>query len=276
MKELLNLPAFISGKKGLSEKYEIITLDNSFHGRTLATIAATGQEKYQKQYCPLTPKFSKVPINDIAALENAINEHTCAVMLEPIQVKAALILPPWSTCALYAICATKRNTFNIRRGPVWARQNRQALRLSTLWRGTRYFYTCKGTRRRFSNRGSLCKGTGCRRFEPGDHGSTFGGNPLACSAGIAVLSTIINENLSDNAAEVGKYFFEKMEVIKKDYPIIKEVRGKGLMIGIEFSKPVAKIVNKKIFEKKYLLGTSGESILRILPPLSLQRKTWTA
>ena len=97
--------------------------------------------------------------------------------------------------------------------------------------------------------GALCaKEHVANAFEPGDHGSTFGGNPLACSAGLAVLSTIINENLSDNAAEMGNYFFERMESVKKDFPIIKEVRGKGLMIGVEFNRPIAKSVNEKLFE----------------------------
>ncbi|NLX77720.1 MAG: aspartate aminotransferase family protein [Clostridiaceae bacterium] len=260
-------------KKGLSEKYEIITLDNSFHGRTLATIAATGQEKYQKQYCPLTPKFSKVPINDIAALENAINEHTCAVMLEPIQGESGVNPTTMEYMRAVRDLCDKKGILLIfdevqcglgRTGKLFGYQHYGV--------EPDIFTLAKALAGGFPI-GALCaKEPVAGAFEPGDHGSTFGGNPLACSAGIAVLSTIINENLSDNAAEVGNYFFEKMEVIKKDYPIIKEVRGKGLMIGIEFSKPVAKIVNKKIFEKKYLLGTSGESILRILPPLIITKK----
>lgn len=255
-------------KKGLSEKYEIITLDNSFHGRTLATIAATGQEKYQKPYSPLTPKFSKVPINDIAALERAISENTCAVMLEPIQGESGV--NPTTTEYMQAVrklCDSNKILL------IFDEVQCGLGRTGKLFGYQHYgvepdiFTLAKALAGGFPI-GALCaREPVASAFEPGDHGSTFGGNPLACSAGLAVLSTIINENLSDNAARMGKYFFEKIETIKEDFPIIKEARGKGLMIGIEFNKPIAKTISRKIFEKKYLLGTSGEYILRILPPL---------
>lgn len=255
-------------KKGMPEKYEIITLDNSFHGRTLATIAATGQDKYQKPYCPLTPKFSKVPINDIKALEKAINKNTCAVMIEPIQGESGV--HPTDAGYIHAVrklCDEKGVLLIFdevqcglgRTGKLFAYQHYGV--------EPDIFTLAKALAGGFPI-GALCaKEFVAGAFEPGDHGSTFGGNPLACSAGIAVLTTIINENLSNNAAEVGNYFFEKMEPVRKKFPVIKEVRGKGLMIGIEFTKPIAKSVNMKLFEKKYLLGTSGDSILRILPPL---------
>lgn len=260
-------------KKGFTEKYEIITLDNSFHGRTLATIAATGQEKYQKPFSPLTPRFSKVPINDISALENAINENTCAVMLEPIQGESGVHPATLGYIkAVRELCDRKGILLVFdevqcglgRTGKLFAYQHYGV--------EPDIFTLAKGLGGGFPI-GALCarENVACA-FEPGDHGSTFGGNPLACSAGFAVLSTIINENLSANAAEVGDYFFEKMEDIKKKYPVIKEVRGKGLMIGIEFNKPIAKLINQKIFERKYLVGTAGESTLRILPPLIVTKK----
>lgn len=255
-------------KKGEPEKFEIITLDNSFHGRTLATIAATGQEKYQKPYSPLTPKFSKVPINDISALENAVNGNTCAVMLEPIQGESGVNPTTLEYMqAVRELCDKKKILL------IFDEVQCGLGRTGKLFGYQHYgvepdiFTLAKALAGGFPI-GALCaKEHVASAFEPGDHGSTFGGNPLACSAGIAVLSTIINENLSDNAVKMGDYFFKKMEDVKKKYPVIKEVRGKGLMIGIEFNKPIAKQVNKKMFEHKYLLGTSGEYILRILPPL---------
>lgn len=255
-------------KKGEPEKFEIITLDNSFHGRTLATIAATGQEKYQKPYSPLTPKFSKVPINDISALENAVNGNTCAVMLEPIQGESGVNPTTLEYMqAVRELCDKKKILL------IFDEVQCGLGRTGKLFGYQHYgvepdiFTLAKALAGGFPI-GALCaKEHVASAFEPGDHGSTFGGNPLACSAGIAVLSTIINENLSDNAVKMGDYFFKKMEDVKKKYPGIKEVRGKGLMIGIEFNKPIAKQVNKKMFEHKYLLGTSGEYILRILPPL---------
>jgi len=260
-------------KKGFPEKYEIITLENSFHGRTLATIAATGQEKYQKPYSPLTPRFCKVPINDTAALEKAINENTCAVMLEPIQGESGV--NPTTVEYMQAIrklCDEKGVLL------IFDEVQCGLGRTGKLFGYQHYgvepdiFTLAKALAGGFPI-GALCaKEFVASAFEPGDHGSTFGGNPLACSAGIAVLSTIINDKLSDNAAEVGNYFFEKMEDVKKKFPVIKDVRGKGLMIGIEFIKPVAKLVNRKLFERRYLLGTSGENILRILPPLIVTKK----
>jgi len=260
-------------KKGFPEKYEIITLNNSFHGRTLATIAATGQEKHQARYSPLTPKFSNVPINDAAALEKAINENTCAVMIEPIQGESGVNPTTVEYMnAVRKICDEKGVLL------IFDEVQCGLGRTGKLFGYQHYgvepdiFTLAKALAGGFPI-GALCaKEFVASAFEPGDHGSTFGGNPLACSAGFAVLSTIINERLSDNAAEVGNYFFEKMEEVKKEFPIIKEIRGKGLMIGVEFTKPVAKEVNKKLFERKCLLGTSGENILRILPPLIVTKK----
>ncbi|AGC69420.1 acetylornithine aminotransferase ArgD [Thermoclostridium stercorarium subsp. stercorarium DSM 8532] len=260
-------------KKGMPDKYEIVTLYNSFHGRTLATLAATGQEKYQKPFAPLTPKFSHVPINDVQALEKAINENTCAVMLEPVQGEGG-VHPATAEYmnAVRKICDEKGILLIFdevqcglgRTGKLFAYQHYGV--------EPDIFTLAKALAGGFPI-GALCaKEHVASAFEPGEHGSTFGGNPLACSAGLAVLSTIINEKLSDNAAEVGNYFFEKMDSLKNKFPIISEVRGKGLMIGIEFAKPVAKQVNMKLFERRYLLGTSGENVLRILPPLIVTKE----
>ncbi len=255
-------------KKGFPERFEIITLDNSFHGRTLATIAATGQDKYQKPYSPLTPKFYKVPINDLVALERTINENTCAIMLEPIQGESGVNPATYEYLQAVRDLCDKKGILLIfdevqcglgRTGKLFGYQHYDV--------EPDIFTLAKAIAGGFPM-GALCaKDFVAQAFEPGDHGSTFGGNPLACNAAMAVLSTIINENLSDNAAKMGDFFSEKINALKEKYPIIKEVRGKGLMIGIEFNKPVAKQINKKLFERKYLLGTVAENILRILPPL---------
>jgi len=260
-------------KKGYNDKFEIITLEKSFHGRTLATIAATGQEKYQKPYSPLTPKFLKVPINDLNAMEKAINGNTCAVMLEPIQGESGV--NPTTAEFLKGVreLCDKNGIFLIfdevqcglgRTGKLFGYQHYGV--------EPDIFTLAKGLAGGFPI-GALCaKDHVAQAFAPGDHGSTFGGNPLACNVGYAVLSTIINENLSENAAKTGEYFFGKMNCLKAKYPVIEEVRGKGLMIGVQFNKPIAKELNKKLFEEKYLLGTVGDNILRILPPLIVTKK----
>lgn len=260
-------------KKGYPEKFEIITLDNSFHGRTLATIAATGQDKYQKPYSPLTPKFLKVPINNLEALANTINGDTCAVMLEPIQGESGIN----PTTAEYMkgvreLC--DKNGILLIFDEVQCGLGRTGKLFGYQHYGVEpdIFTLAKALAGGFPI-GALCaKESVAQAFEPGDHGSTFGGNPLACSAGYAVLSTILQEKLSDNAANMGDYFFEKMNAVKGKYPVIAEIRGKGLMIGIQFSQPIAKDFNRKMFEKKYLLGTVGDKILRILPPLIVTKK----
>ncbi len=255
-------------KKGYPERFEIITLEKSFHGRTLATIAATGQDKYQKPYSPLTPKFLKVPINDLDALEAAINQNTCAIMLEPIQGESGVNPTTLEYMrGVREIC--DRNGILLIFDEVQCGLGRTGKLFGYQHYGVEpdIFTLAKALAGGFPI-GALCaRGEAAMAFEPGDHGSTFGGNPLACNAAYAVLSVIINENLSDNAAVMGEYFFDKMKELKEKYPVIGEVRGKGLMIGIEFTEPIAKDFNKKLFERKYLLGTVGENILRILPPL---------
>lgn len=255
-------------KKGYENKFEIITLENSFHGRTLATIAATGQEKYQKPYSPLTPKFLKVPINDLKAMKEAISDNTCAIMLEPIQGESGVNpTTPEFLKGVRELC--DENGIFLIFDEVQCGLGRTGKLFGYQHYGIEpdIFTLAKALAGGFPI-GALCaKDHVARAFTPGDHGSTFGGNPLACNAGYAVLSTIINDNLCDNAAKMGEYFFDRMNLIKEKYPVIVEVRGKGLMIGIQFDKPIAKELNEKLFKKKYLLGTVGDNIIRILPPL---------
>jgi acetylornithine/N-succinyldiaminopimelate aminotransferase len=260
-------------KKGCHNKIEIITLEKSFHGRTLATIAATGQDKYQKPYCPLTPKFLKTPINDLGALKNAINENTCAVMLEPIQGESGVNpTTPEFLKGVRKLC--DENGIFLIFDEVQCGLGRTGKLFGYQHYGVEpdIFTLAKALAGGFPI-GAICaKEHVAEAFAPGDHGSTFGGNPLACSTGYAVLSTIINEKLSDNAANMGEYLINRLDALKEEYPIIEEVRGKGLMIGVQFSKPIAKELNAKIFEKKYLLGTVGNNILRLLPPLIITKK----
>jgi acetylornithine/N-succinyldiaminopimelate aminotransferase len=260
-------------KKGMEEKYEIITLENSFHGRTLATIAATGQEKYQKPFCPLTPRFVKVPINNLETLEKTMNSNTCAVMLEPIQGESGVNpLTVEFIKGVRELCS-KKNIILIfdevqvglgRTGKIFAYQHFGV--------EPDIFTLAKALGGGFPI-GALCaKGEVANAFQPGDHGSTFGGNPLACAASLAFMDVLINEKLVENSNNMGKYLMQKLNELAQKHDIIKEVRGKGLMIGIEFNVEKAKEINKKCFEKGYLVGNAGNSILRILPPLIVNRE----
>jgi acetylornithine/N-succinyldiaminopimelate aminotransferase len=260
-------------KKGLPEKFEIITLEKSFHGRTLATLAATGQEKYQKKYSPLTPKFLSVPINDLDALEKAITPYTCAVMLEPIQGESGVNPTTYDYMHGVRELCNQKDVLLIfdevqcglgRTGKLFGYQHYGV--------EPDIFTLAKALAGGFPI-GALCaKDFVASAFEPGDHGSTFGGNPLACRAGYAVLSTILNEKLCENSESMGQYFMDSLNGLKKENSMILEVRGKGLMIGVELSKPVAKTVNAKCLEQGFLVGSVGESIIRLLPPLIIAKQ----
>lgn len=259
-------------KKNLADKYEIITLEKSFHGRTLATIAATGQEKYQKDYSPLTPKFLSVPMNDIKALENAVNESTCAIMLEPIQGESGVNPANVEYIKQVRKLCDEKNILLIF-DEVQCGLGRTGKMFGYEHYGVEpdIFTLAKALGGGFPI-GALCaKKTFASAFEPGDHGSTFGGNPLACSAGYATLSTIINDKLCHNSASMGEYFMNALNKLKEKHSVITEVRGKGLMIGVEFTKPMAKKVYLQLFNLGYLIGAVGENTIRMLPPLIINK-----
>ena len=260
-------------KKGMPEKFEIITLEKSFHGRTLATIAATGQDKYQKPYSPLTPSFLKVPINNLEALKNAITDSTCAIMIEPIQGESGINLTTKEYMQGVRKLCDEKGIFLIfdevqsglgRTGKLFAYQHFDV--------EPDIFTLAKALGGGFPI-GALCakEHVACA-FEPGDHGSTFGGNPLACSAGLAVMDVMLNEHLPENSDKMGGYFIEKLSVLKEKYSFITEVRGKGLMIGIQVSNDKAKDIVNKCFEKGYLVGSVGTNIVRVLPPLIITKE----
>ena len=260
-------------KKGMPYKNEIITMNHSFHGRTVTTITATAQPKYQKYFTPLTPGFKYSEPNDIEMLENTVNEHTCAVMLEIIQGESGVY--PMTENFLDKVrelCREKDILLIIdevqtgigRTGSMFAYQNTKVK--------PDIFTLAKALG------GGVPIGAVCASdevapaFSPGDHGTTFGGNPLACAAALAVLETVEKESIIDNVNETGKYFFETLEKIKKETGSIKEIRGRGLMIGIEFNEPCAVNVKNRLFEKGYLVGSVGNNILRILPPLIFNKE----
>lgn len=255
-------------KKGFNDKYEIITLENSFHGRTLATIAATGQEKYQKPFAPLTPRFHKVPLNDLEALKNAVSESTCAIMLEPIQGESGV-----NPTTIEYMQGVRKLCDDMGIPLIFDEVQTGLGRTGKLFGYQHYgiepdiFTLAKALGGGFPI-GALCaKEHVASAFEPGDHGSTFGGNPLACAAGLAVMDVILNDKLVENSEKTGEYFKQKLGQLAEKYGCISEVRGKGLMIGVEFSVDKAKEIKDKCFEKGYLIGSIGSNVLRITPPL---------
>ncbi|MBE7034505.1 MAG: acetylornithine transaminase [Ruminococcaceae bacterium] len=260
-------------KKNQTDKTDIITLTNSFHGRTLATVAATGQPKYQKPYKPLTPGFCHVPANDFEALCAAVTDKTAAVMMELVQGESGVRpLDAEYVQKVAALCEEKGILLIV-----------DEIQTGMGRTGKLFCYEHYGIRPDIFTLakalgggvpiGALCaKAEIAAGFEPGDHGTTFGGNPLATAAGLAVFQAFSEENIVQNSAEVGAYCKQALEKLKDEFPVIKEVRGLGLMLGVEFAEPVAKQVQAALLDKGFVVGAVGDSILRLAPPLIVTKE----
>ena len=260
-------------KKGLENRFDIITLEKSFHGRTLATIAATGQDKYQKPFSPLTPRFISVPINDLDALNKVVNEHTCGIMIEPIQGESGVNLTTIEYMkGVRKLCDEKGILL------IFDEVQCGLGRTGKLFGYEHYgvepdiFTLAKALGGGFPIGALLAKEFVAQAFSRGDHGSTFGGNPLACAAGLAVMDELLNNGVVENSGKMGNYFINKLNILADKHTVIKKVRGKGLMLAIEFTIDKAEEIKNKCFEKKYLLGNVGNNVLRILPPLIVNEK----
>lgn len=259
-------------KKGI-EKYEIISLNKSFHGRTLATVAATGQEKYQKPYRPLIPGFIQVEPNDIDALKAAITEKTAAILIEPIQGESGVHpMNPEYIKEIREICDQKDILLifdevqtGMGRCGVWF--------ASELYGVEPDIFTSAKALGGGVPIGAVCaKDFVAESFSPGDHGSTFGGNPLATAAGCAVFDIFEEEDLVLNSKNMGEIFKERLTELMKKYPQkITDVRGAGLLIGAELSEDISKSVYSELFKKGFLTSLCGTT-LRLAPPLIITEK----
>lgn len=260
-------------KKG-EDRYEIISLDHSFHGRTLATVAATGQKHYQDPYRPLTPGFKQVAPNSFDALKSAVTDKTAAIMIELVQGESG-VHPMDKEYAekVRELCNEKGILLIVdevqtgmgRLGKLFAHQ---------LYGIEPDIFTCAKALGGGVPIGAMCaKADVASAFEPGDHGTTFGGNPLATAAGLAVFDIYEKENLVENSAEVGKYIKDKLLKIADKYPEkIVEIRGMGLLIGIELKPEFAGVVFNKLFERKILTSLCKGVTIRIAPPLIITKE----
>ncbi len=256
-------------KQGM-DKYEIITACNSFHGRTLATLAATGQEKYHSPHSILPPGFINVPFNDIGAIKSAITENTCAIMIEPIQGEGGIIESQEHYMEeLHNLCE-EHNILLIfdeiqtgigRTGKLFAYEH--------FGIEPHIFTLAKGLGGGIPIGAVLAKEEIASAFEPGDHGTTFGGNALACSAGACVINTLLKENLIEECAAKGKYFKDKLFKLQNSFPqLIKDIRGMGLMLGAQLHSNIdAKDVVQSALDMGFIINCTGDNTLRFVPPL---------
>ena len=260
------------GKHLNSKKVDIITAQNCFHGRTLATLTATAQPKYQEGYEPLPGGFKYVPFNDIEALKAAVSETTCAILLEPIQGEGGINMPDEQYFKqVRALCDEK--------GVLLILDEIQTGmgRTGSMFAYEQYGITpdivtiAKGLGGGVPIGAFIASNKVAAIFHSGDHGSTFGGNPLASAAANAVLSIIAQEKLIENAKTVGNYFEKGLLVLKAKYPkLITEVRGKGLMLGVQLTVPGREIVNQCLVQGVIINCTAGD-VLRFVPPLNIER-----
>lgn len=248
----------------------IIVANKSFHGRTLSTLSATGNPKVQAGFEPLVAGFIHVDFNDINAIKQACNSSVVAIMVEPIQGEGGLATPPESYLQeIRQLCDEKGylmildeiQTGVCRTGKWFAGQHSHIVPdVMTL---------AKGLGNGFPIGACIAKGTAAEILVPGTHGSTFGGNPLACAAALATLKTMEDEALAQRALELGNYFQSRFKetlaaLIEKN--IILDIRGKGLMVGIELDRPCAELV-KQALDKKLLINVTADSVVRLLPAL---------
>ena len=248
----------------------IVTAHNSFHGRTLATLAATAQPKYQKGFEPLPGGFKYVNFDDLGALEQALTPDVTAVLLEPIQGEGGVQVPAMGYLRRVRELCDRAGALLIldevqtgcgRTGKFFAFEH-EGIRpdIVTL---------AKALGSGVPIGACLARAAVADAFQPGSHGSTFGGNPLSSAAALATLDVIDREKLAENAAHIGGHLTAKLEQLRSRDPRIKEVRGKGLLIGVEFSEPIAKDLVKAMLPLGILGNATSDHVLRLAPPLIL-------
>ena len=254
------------------EKIQIISALHSFHGRTLATLTATGQDHYHHGFGPLPAGFDYVPYNDIQALEAKMSDKTCAIMLEAIQGEGGVHVPdPDYLPKVRALC-DKYNAVLIF-DEVQCGMGRTGTFFGCQQFGVKpdIVTLAKGLAGGVPIGAFMATDKVANAFHAGDHGSTFGGNPLACAAACVVLDALIDGNLMENAKEIGAYLQSKFEEYKAKYPnLIKEVRGRGLILGMELTRPGREIANECLDYGAIINCTAG-NVLRFVPPLNITK-----
>ena len=248
-------------------KFEIITMHKSFHGRTMTTITATGQPKYHKGFEPLSPGFIYAEFNDLKDVKAKITDNTCAIMVEPIQVEGGINIP--SDDYLTGL----RNLCNEKNLLLIFDEVQTAMGRT----GKFFGYETFGVEPDIITMAKALGGgvpIGCmatkshiaESLTPGSHASTFGGNPLVCSAALASINTIVDDKLAENAQRMGEYLMQKLLSLKEKFSMIKDVRGRGLVIGVELGIEGKELVNQAI-KSGLIMNCIGTNVIRFVPPL---------
>jgi predicted acetylornithine/succinylornithine family transaminase len=259
------------GKERLAtDRYEVIATHNSFHGRTLATVTATGQPKYQHGFEPLMPGFKHVPYNDLRAMERAIDSHTAAILVEPIQGEGGVNVPDDDYLpGLRKLCDESGallifdeiQTGVGRTGRLWGYQHSGVEPdVMTL---------AKALANGIPIGAMLCREHVASVLTAGSHGSTFAGSAFVTSVALAMLTAVIGDKLPERAAQRGRELTDGLRELQRRRPVIKAVRGKGLLIGIELTRPATPVMDA-CREAGLLVLTAGETVVRLAPPLVVE------
>ncbi len=264
------------------EQPQIIVMSNAFHGRTMATLTASGNRKIQAGFEPLVSGFIRAPFGDIEALSNIARNksNVVAVLVEPIQGEGGINIPPANYLKeIRQLCDQQQwlmmldevQSGNGRTGTYFAYQHHGIL--------PDVVTTAKGLGNGLPIGACLAHGKAAETFGPGNHGSTYGGNPLVCAAAQAVVDTIEQQQLCDNAKQLGEYMLQQFSAAQQQQPMIKAVRGQGLMIGIELSEPCAEVVNlarnysnESNGNSGVLINVTAGNVIRLLPPLIINQQ----
>ncbi len=269
---LIKLARLYGHQQGI-ERPTIIVMEKAFHGRTMATLSASGNRKIQAGFEPLVSGFTRAPYADIDALRTIArnNNDVVAVLMEPVLGEGGIQLPPAGFLKqLRELCDQRGwlllldevQTGNGRTGSYFAYQRDGVLPDAVS--------TAKGLGNGVPIGACLARGAAAELFQPGNHGSTFGGNPLACAAGLAVVATIERQNLCAHAASEGDYLQAQLKQRLGDVPGVVAVRGAGLMLGIELARPCGELV-KRALAQGLLINVTAERVVRLLPPLIIER-----
>ncbi|MBU1343069.1 MAG: aspartate aminotransferase family protein [Proteobacteria bacterium] len=259
-------------KKGEKNRYKIITMLQSFHGRTMATLTATGQDKIKEGFYPLLEGFSYVPFNDIDALKHEMDETVCAVMLEPVQGEGGIIpADPAYLKAVRDLCDQKGVLL------IFDEIQCGMGRCGTLFAHQLYDVTpdimtlAKALGNGLPIGAMLATADAAQGFDFGSHATTFGGTPLATAAALEVVTIISEDSFLDQVREKGRYFKEKLEALNEKHSRVLAVRGKGLLLGLEVDKDAGFFV-KALMEKGFIINGIQDKVLRFAPPLIIEKK----
>jgi len=246
----------------------LVTALQSFHGRTLATITATGQEKYQKPFTPLPTGFRYVPYDDVGALEEAVDDDVCAVMIEPIQGEGGVIVPAEDYLARVRELCDEREVLLIL-DEVQTGMGRTGRWFAYQHSGVEpdIMTLAKALGSGLPIGACLAREEVACALRPGDHASTFGGNYVACAAALATIEVMEEEKLVERAEQMGALLGERIEQLAQELPLIEGWRGKGLLIGVLLADPVARPLQSECLERGLVVNAIGDTVLRLAPPL---------